>query len=264
MARIRTVKPEFWTDPTMVSLSFEARLFYIGLWNFADDHGCVENEPARLRMQILPGDDVNADKLVRELVDAGRLLELVSADGDEFLRIKSWEKHQKIDNRSKPRFGDPETWSTPDHAVSHPIPPNVSEHSDRKGMDLEGKGTNTLSVPDGPDDVDETFETFWQTYPRHHDTKAVGGGGTKQTAKKRWRRLSKVERAEVLEAVEPYAKVCQPNGQKPKHAERFLINDAWQPYLPAAREGPKREDLCRLCERPTSAADHDALCEVFR
>ena len=263
MARIRTVKPEFWTDPTMVALSFEARLFYIGLWNFADDHGCVENEPARLRMQILPGDDVNAGKLVRELVDAGRLQELVSADGDEFLRIKSWEKHQKIDNRSKPRFGDPDTWTTPEPAESHPIPPSPTEHSDRKGMEGKGNGpTNTVGP--GEPEHDDGFDEFWNEYPRHHDTKATGGCGNKRTARKRWRAISAVERAEVVEAVGPYAKLCGPNGQKPKHAERFLINEAWQPYLPAARAGPPRESLCRLCDRPTTAPDHAELCAVFQ
>lgn len=35
MARIRTVKPEFWTDRRMVKLSPLARLLYISSWNFA-------------------------------------------------------------------------------------------------------------------------------------------------------------------------------------------------------------------------------------
>ena len=118
-------------------------------------------------------------------------------------------------------------------------------------------------LPDGSGD-DGGFEEFWNVYPRHHDTKATGGGGNKRTARKRWRALSAVERAEVTEAVGPYAKLCGPNGQKPKHAERFLIGEAWQPYLPAARDGPARESLCRLCARPTTAPDHDELCSVFQ
>jgi len=258
MARIRTIKPEFWTDPTMVALSFGARLFYIGLWNFADDYGCVENEPARLRMQILPGDDVNAEKLVRELVDSGRLLERVSADGDEFLRIKSWEKHQKIDNRSKPRFGEPDTWSTQEPAQSHPIPPSPAEHSDRKGR--EGKGRDKPTV--GADATDDEFESFWTAYPRHHDTKALGGGGVKKTARKAWDRLSRKQRDDVMAALEPYAKVCRPDGQKPKNAERFLKNDAWTPYLPAARDGPRGRP-CPECDRDLDKPDHDELCAIF-
>lgn len=30
MARIRTIKPDFWTDEKLVKLSMEARLFFIG------------------------------------------------------------------------------------------------------------------------------------------------------------------------------------------------------------------------------------------
>ena len=39
MARIRTVKPDIWTDEKFVELSPLARLLFIGLWNFADDEG---------------------------------------------------------------------------------------------------------------------------------------------------------------------------------------------------------------------------------
>ena len=39
MARIRTIKPEFWTDEKVVTLPFEARLLFIGMWNFCDDEG---------------------------------------------------------------------------------------------------------------------------------------------------------------------------------------------------------------------------------
>ena len=41
MARIRTIKPQFWDDLKIGRLSRDARLLYIGLWNFADDLGVV-------------------------------------------------------------------------------------------------------------------------------------------------------------------------------------------------------------------------------
>ena len=43
MARIRTIKPEFWTSEQVVECSPTARLLFIGLWNFCDDAG---NQPA--------------------------------------------------------------------------------------------------------------------------------------------------------------------------------------------------------------------------
>lgn len=52
MARIRTVKPEFWTDEKVVECSISARLLFIGLFNFADDKGCLERSPKRIKMQV--------------------------------------------------------------------------------------------------------------------------------------------------------------------------------------------------------------------
>jgi len=34
MARIRTIKPEFWTAEQVMELSRDARLLFIGMWNF--------------------------------------------------------------------------------------------------------------------------------------------------------------------------------------------------------------------------------------
>ncbi|STV36571.1 primosomal protein I [Klebsiella pneumoniae] len=45
MARIRTVKPEFWTDEKVVECSIPARLLFIGLFNFANDNGMPERSP---------------------------------------------------------------------------------------------------------------------------------------------------------------------------------------------------------------------------
>lgn len=105
MARIRTIKPEFWTDETMVRLPFEARLLYIGLWNFADDHGCFEDEPERIRLQVLPADtDIDAASLLDLLHAAGRLEKFEEPGGRRFWRIPHFSEHQKIDKPSKPKF----------------------------------------------------------------------------------------------------------------------------------------------------------------
>ncbi len=41
MARIRTIKPEFWEDEKIGKLPIPCRLF-IGCWNFADDFGVIK------------------------------------------------------------------------------------------------------------------------------------------------------------------------------------------------------------------------------
>ncbi len=105
MARIRSIKPEFWTDGKIVTLPYEARLLFIGLFNFADDHGCFNFEPDRLKMQIYPSDNIDVASTLDLLISVD-LVEwyLDNNSSQEFLRIKNWEKHQKVDKPGKCRF----------------------------------------------------------------------------------------------------------------------------------------------------------------
>ena len=45
MPRIRTIKPEFWTDEKVGECSIPARLLFIATWNIADDRGNLERKP---------------------------------------------------------------------------------------------------------------------------------------------------------------------------------------------------------------------------
>lgn len=104
--RIRTIKPEFWTDSVMVQLPFLTRLFFVGLWNVADDHGWLEDEPDRLRMQLFPDQRIDAEACVDELVAAGRLARVLMEDGSRWLQILTWTRHQRVDHPGKPRRPD--------------------------------------------------------------------------------------------------------------------------------------------------------------
>lgn len=105
MARIRTIKPEFWTDETIVRLPFEARLLFVGLWNFADDYGCLDERPERIRLQILPADTTLDVEAILDLLIAADLLErLQDPGGSRIIRIRNWQKHQKVDNPSRSKI----------------------------------------------------------------------------------------------------------------------------------------------------------------
>jgi hypothetical protein len=110
MARIRTIKPEFWTSEQVVSCSLNARLLFIGLLNFCDDNGVHQASALRLQMEVFPADDFKTseiDEMVGELISAGLIREFES-DGEVFWHVKKWHKHQKID---RPTY-------------RHPSPPN--------------------------------------------------------------------------------------------------------------------------------------------
>lgn len=106
MARIRTIKPEFWTDEKIVGLSFATRLFFIGMWNFCDDEGRGEYSPIRLKNQIFPADDTDISVLIGEL-RREKLIEVYTIDNKLYYQISGFAKHQKIDHRRSSKHPAP-------------------------------------------------------------------------------------------------------------------------------------------------------------
>lgn len=103
MARGRVIRPDFWTDENVLGLSAWARLFYVGLWNFAYcDKGHLPDESFGLKLKILPNDPVDHKEIMGELLDSGRV-ERVDIAGTSFLVMPSFEKHQTEDKRWKSR-----------------------------------------------------------------------------------------------------------------------------------------------------------------
>lgn len=95
MARIRTIKPEFFTSEDIVSLSPFARLLYIALWCEADREGRFAWKPNTFKMRYLPGDTLDIDALARELVASG----LVKLYSDGLAYIPEFAKHQHVNPR---------------------------------------------------------------------------------------------------------------------------------------------------------------------
>jgi len=106
MARIRTVKPEFWASEQVMELSVLARLAFIGLWNFCDDAGVHTASAKRLKAEVFPSDEITIDRvsgLVDEMIRQGLVGEFEAGD-ERFWYVTGWRKHQKIE---KPTFRHP-------------------------------------------------------------------------------------------------------------------------------------------------------------
>jgi hypothetical protein len=95
MARIRTIKPEFFTSEDIVSLTPLARLLYIALWCESDREGRMAWKPKTFKMRYFPGDSFNVDELCNELLDAS----LVVRYGDKYAYIPAFHAHQHINPR---------------------------------------------------------------------------------------------------------------------------------------------------------------------
>lgn len=71
MARARNIKPSFFTNDELSELDPLARLLFIGMWTIADFKGCFEYKPKRLKVQLLPYDDCDIEKLAINLDKSG-------------------------------------------------------------------------------------------------------------------------------------------------------------------------------------------------
>lgn len=137
MARIRTIKPEFWSSEQIVSCCIRARLLFIGMWSFADDNGVLPKSHPRLKMQIFPGDECSiADlcKLTFELESAGLILDYCVGK-EKFWLIIGFKKHQKIE---KPTYRFP----LPNYMDASPIASRlVGEDSSNINVGVETSST---------------------------------------------------------------------------------------------------------------------------
>lgn len=93
MARIRYLKPTFFSDEDIGDLSIEARLFFMGLWCHADRAGRLEFKPRTLKVLIMPYDDIDASKLVDELHP--KFAAKYNVGDKNYIQIVNFSKHQK-------------------------------------------------------------------------------------------------------------------------------------------------------------------------
>lgn len=164
MARIRSIKPEFWTSEQVMECSPNARLLFIGLWNFADDAGRMALSPKRIKAQVYPSDDFTSSD-VRRMIDeltANGLVRVYVVDEQEFLAITGWH-HQKIDRPQKPQTPEPPEDPSP-NGRRKIVVGREGRGEDRKGKDSkaaangshppsEGRVLNAAPPPAEPEPV---------------------------------------------------------------------------------------------------------------
>lgn len=146
MARIRTVKPEFWTSEQVVDCSPIARLLFIGMWNFCDDAGNHPASAKTLKMEVFPGDDITTAEvqcMVDEIINAGLIVEY-AAEGRQYWHVTGW-RHQKIEkpNYKHPSYTYESRLPVADQSANDTR--QVSDHSTPEWNGKEGSNKPLLS-----------------------------------------------------------------------------------------------------------------------
>lgn len=142
MARIRTIKPEFWTDDRVGECSPSARLLFLASLNFADDHGGLDRSAKQLKAQAFPYDQIDCEPLVQELLKVGLLAEY-EVSGKKYLHIIGFRKHQKVERPALPRYPvyDPSLRTQLPLTEGSPSPTQGLEVSSLEGNGREGNGS---------------------------------------------------------------------------------------------------------------------------
>ncbi len=161
MARIRTIKPEFFTSLKIDRLSLATQRTFIGLWTYVDDHGRGVDDARLIKAAIWPLRDEYTSKHVEQDMQALADLELILRYGygeGRYFVVLGWVEHQRVNRPSTSKIPLP----PPPEGSPRAHPPftegsgnthgSVTEDSlqEGKGKELgKGKEENHASLTEG-------------------------------------------------------------------------------------------------------------------
>jgi hypothetical protein len=225
MARIRNLKPDFWTDEKLVELDPVDRLLFIGLWNFADDEGYMPFSPKRIKMQVFPADSLEISVGLQNLISIGALT-LYDSEAGQVLHVTNWAKHQKVSNPTKSKYADmnltlvgtkPRKQAEVAVQITEPsLPGTELSREVHKEREREREGERVVKTcPTTPDE----FIDWYLIYPRHE------GKGLAQKAYTKARK--KVSAETLTAAAQRYADDPNREKQFTKLPATWLNAESW-------------------------------------
>lgn len=109
MARIRSIKPEFFTSLSIADLDLTARLTFIGLWTQCDDEGRCVDDARLIKAALWPLDDRTAADVDEDLQAIHRAMLIVryTVEGRRYLAVRGWREHQRVNRPTPSRIPPP-------------------------------------------------------------------------------------------------------------------------------------------------------------
>lgn len=149
--RIRTIKPEFWSNEDMARISYKARLLALALLNYCDDEGFFRANPALIKASLFPLDDsVNVPGMILELSGIDYIRTGKGSDGREYGFITKFTHHQRIDKPKKSIIRENCTFQ--DQSKNDP------------GCVPSGTGNREQGTGKG-ESFSSDFDSAWKIYP---------------------------------------------------------------------------------------------------
>lgn len=91
--RARNLKPGYFKNEDLAECDPLARILFSGLWCMADRAGRLECRPKRIKAEVLPYDNCNIDKLLKQLSDKNFII-IYSVNNENYIEILNFGKHQ--------------------------------------------------------------------------------------------------------------------------------------------------------------------------
>ena len=281
MARIRSIKPEFWASPSVARASAVSRLAFIAMWNWADDHGRGTANLKELEGFIFPNDDVaelssgntaHFRDVVQEVATCFDVL-FYEADGRPFYAIPTWDDHQRNERRSSSsKHPDPTdipafSWLGAEIPSQDTVNPNISGtgtgEQGNRGTGEQGNSLSTVPAETAPAKavaVPDTFNAFWNTYDKKQGRKAA------EAAYRAALKKSGVTSEQIIEAASEYVEWQKVEGKHPtytKNAATWLRGEHWNDERSARERAKPRTKLDGFADVDAElAADEEGYSEV--
>lgn len=168
MPRIRTIKPEYWSDEKLSPLDDTTRLVFLGMISMADDAGRLLDNVKQIDAFIYPRTQRMAAtaKAVQTLHRIGRIQRGVAANGQEVIQITNWIRHQKVDHPNNKAI-------LPEIVAAYEVTDVREAFANGSRRTPVGLALLPVPVPVPPttdQNQDATlrahFETAWAAYPK--------------------------------------------------------------------------------------------------
>jgi hypothetical protein len=153
VARIRTIKPEFWKHEDLCALPESTHMLAGALLNYADDFGYFNANPALVKAECCPlrEPSVSIPESLRSLQEIGYIALGTCEKGRTYGRINNFSEHQRVSHPSKSKIqGMTITWEdsgNPPEKFQSPQEILRPEQGKEQGKEGKGEGASRRFVP---------------------------------------------------------------------------------------------------------------------
>jgi hypothetical protein len=241
--RIRTIKPEFFTHEALFDAETETglplRVAFVGLWCAADREGRFRWEPRRLKVQILPYDELDFSRVLDALTTRAFIVKYRVGDA-WFAAIPSWTRHQFINNRESsseiPDISESEqldACDTREPRVNHACQgEGKGREGNKEGKGREGKEAQA-PAPSAPlPFASPDFSEAWTDFQKHRTE--IRKPLKPTSSKAALRELQAMGEPRAIAALRHTVAKGWQGIREPEHAAAHAINGANRHQMPEA------------------------------